>query len=288
MKVSISIFLVAVGTAFARRNPFEAIKRAKQLRFLISVKDGKFLDSAESLDPTIDWATSTEVNGVDVDYGVRAAVSTKEGSERTAWGKAIFNSGNGWKLSAKGEMDVNTRSSADIELDVLNEDIDLSLGVDGTVSKDGGLDVVYAELDKFSDTNILGRKGSLEIKPRYDFGEAKGSIVVEYESEAMSASLEASQEERTLKISRKVGKLFGVIPYLDDAKYSVVISDQEDMIFEYDREIDEDGSVTARFRPDDYAEIVWKDNGWIASAKSSMDGFNPVSPDISIKRDVSF
>lgn len=285
MKVSSSIFFFTMGTTFARRGPFDVMGDVKRLRLLLSVKDGTFLDGADSLDPTVDWATSSEIGGVEVDYGVKAAVSTKEGAERTAWAKTKLENENGWKASAKGEMDINLRDSADIELDVLNEELELSAGVDVTVSKDDGLTLKYAELEKSANTNIMDREGYFRIVPRYDFTEEKKDIEISYESEAVSLSVVASPEERTLKLSRQMGDF---MPYFKDAKYSLVVSDKEDMSFEYERKIDEDGSISASFRPNDYAEIEWKDNGWVASAKSKLDGMTPTEPDVSIKRDVSF
>jgi len=285
MKLNISIFFFTIGTTFARRNPFTVIKRAKQLKLLMSVKDGSFLDHTDSLDPTIDWGTSTEFGDVDIEYGVRAAISKKEGSERIAWGKALLDNGNGWKVSAKGEMDVNLRSSAEFELDVLNEEFDFSAGIDATISKDDGLNLKYAELEKTANTNILDREGLFGIKPRYDFVEEKSDIEISYESEAVSLSIVASQEERSLKLSRQMGNF---MPYFRDAKYSLVASDKQDISFEYERKIDEDGSVTASFRPNDHAEIEWKDNGWIASAKAKLDGMTPLEPEVRIKKDISF
>jgi len=285
MKVSISIFLITtVGNTFARRNAFGVIKRVKQFKFLMSVKDGSFLDGSDSLDPTVDWGTSTEVGDVDIDYGVRAALSTKEGAERLAWGKAAYDNGN-WTLSARGEMDVNLRSSADFELDLLNGELDVSIGVDASVSKDDGLNVKFVELEKTGQTKILGREGIYEIKPRYDVAEKKGELEFGYESEAVSASIVASQEEKNLKLSRKMGDF---MPYLKDAKYSLAVSDKKDLTFEYERKLDEDGSLTASFKMNDYAEVAWKDNGWVASAKSKLDGMTPLEPDVRIKRDVSF
>jgi len=285
MKLSISIFFFTMGTTFARRSPFDAIRDAKRLRVLMSVKDGSFLDGTDSLDPTVDWASSTEIGGVEIDYGVRAAVSTKEGAERTAWAKTLLENESGWKASAKAEMDVNLRDSADIELDVLNEELEFSAGIDATISKDDGLSLKYAELEKSANTNILDREGYFRIVPRYDFVEEKKDIEISYESEAVSLSVVASPEERTLKLSRQMGDF---MPYFKDAKYSLVASDKQDISFEYERKIDEDGSIKASFRPNDSAEIEWRDNGWVASAKSKLDGITPLEPDVSIKKDVSF
>lgn len=284
MKVYISILFFTMGTTFARRDPFAAVKRAKQLRLLMTVKDGSFLDGAESLDPTVDWATTTKLGDIDIEYGVRAAASTKEGADRIAWGKALLENEDGWKVSAKGEMDINLRNSADIELDVLNEDLELSAGIDATISDDG-LSLNYAELEKSANTNILDREGFLRIVPRHDFINEKSDIEISYESEATSLSIVASLEERSLKLSRQMGDF---MPYFRDAKYSLVASDKQDVSFEYERKIDENGSVTASFRPNDYAEIEWKDNGWIASAKAKLDGMNPIEPEVNIKKDISF
>jgi len=288
MKVSIFIILLTIiKSTVGRRNPFTAIKRARQLKFLMDVKDGTFLDGVDSLDPKVDFASSTQVGGVDIDYGVKAALSIKEGSERTVWAKTMVDKDdNGWKLAAKAEMDVNKRSSADLELDLLNEDIDTSVGFDARISRDGGLEAQYLELETTRETNISYFSGILQIKPRYNFADNKGDVVVNYSSDTTSLEVVASRDEREVKLSRKL--FGGAVPFLKDAKYSVVASDKQDLRFEYDRQIDGVGSVTASFRPNDFAEVQYKDNGWIASYTAKLNGMTPVEPEVRIKKGVSF
>eukprot|EP00548_Thalassiothrix_antarctica_P014852 CAMPEP_0194165694 /NCGR_PEP_ID=MMETSP0154-20130528/1544_1 /TAXON_ID=1049557 /ORGANISM="Thalassiothrix antarctica, Strain L6-D1" /LENGTH=284 /DNA_ID=CAMNT_0038876201 /DNA_START=73 /DNA_END=927 /DNA_ORIENTATION=- len=279
------VLSLLIGSATARRNPFTVFKRAKQLRFLLSVKDGSFLDGAESLEPTLDWENDTEFGDVTVRYGVKAAATTKEGAVRTAWAKATTETDEGWVITGKGDLDLNDRSSVDLELDILNTELDTSIGIDASLEREGGLDVKFAEIHRKSETNIFDQPGKLDLKARYTFEDSKAEVEIDYESDATSAEMVASADEKSLKLSRRVGD---IMPFIRNAKYSVTVSDKEDNKYEYERVIDEDGTLKASFIVNERAEIEWKDNGWVASASSDLVGIKPTSPDIHVKKEVTF
>jgi len=134
-----------------------------------------------------------------------------------------------------------------------------------------------------------GRKGADDIANdniHFVKDGAKETIDFEVLVDCLESGMDTfTQEEKNLKLSRKMGDF---MPYLKDAKYSLAVSDKKDLTFEYERKLDEDGSLTASFKMNDYAEVAWKDNGWVASAKSKLDGMTPLEPDVRIKRDVSF
>jgi len=282
------LFLVTsllIGGVTARRNAFESIKRAKQVRFLLSVADGSFLDTTESLDPTVDWESETEFGDVTVKYGVKAQISTKEGATRTAWAGAYTDTDNGWKIAAKGDLDLNDRNSVDLELDLLNVEMDTSIGVDATLETEDGFNMKWAELHKATETNLFDRPGNLDIKARYTFEDSKAEVEIGYESDATSAEIIASADEKSVKISREVGDF---APFLRNAKYSVTISDKEDNTYQYERVLDEDGKLSAMLKVGDKAAVEWKDNGWVASAKSDLEGLTPTNPEVNIRREVAF
>lgn len=286
MKLCLVLSLL-IGGASARRGAFgvtDLLKYQKQLKFIASVRDGSFLDSAESLDPTVNWESEATFGDVTVNYGVKAAVSTKEGSDRTAWARATTKTEDDWTITAKGDVDLNTRSNVDLELDVLNSELDVSLGIDASLEREDGFDVKFAELDKRSATNIFDQPGNLALKARYTFEDSQAEVQVDYESDATSAEIVASADAKSLKLSRQIGDL---APFLRNAKYSITVSDSADNKYEYERQLDDDGSLKASLIVNERAEVEFKDNGWIATATSDLDGLTPTNPDVHIRRELT-
>jgi hypothetical protein len=82
----------------------------------IQVRDGNF-GSLDGLDPSINWSTSTTTGDFDLEAGVDIAArptSDIASLPRAVWGKASTSTG-GWALSARGEVQRDSMSTAAIE-----------------------------------------------------------------------------------------------------------------------------------------------------------------------------
>mmetsp|Transcript_16568 Transcript_16568/g.23364 ORF Transcript_16568/g.23364 Transcript_16568/m.23364 type:complete len:279 (+) Transcript_16568:86-922(+) len=262
MKLNLAVLCAVIASTSARRD-VNPVQRAKQLRVLLKVRDGTFLDGVDSLDPSVDWGRSSKVGGVNIDYGVEAAVSIKEDAPRKVWAKGTTTQA-GWGLSLRAEMDANERSNADIELDALNEDIDLQFAIDASVGKEGGLNLKQVEASYQAETEILSQEGMVSLAPRWDFASNTQDVALGYESGKTKLSLTASLDKQDLKVKRD-------LPY--DSRVSVQASTKDKVQVEYERDLDGGGLLALNYSPDDKINVKWADgNGWEAKASVDVDG----------------
>merc|ERR1711982_59157 len=110
------------------------------------------------------WESNSKSGDVDLEFGVEvAARATNDlGSlPGSIWGKAskVIN---GWGTSARAELDSQDMSTANIEIEVENEEQDLTVKVCGTAGDNFAVSSVEA-------TKAFDSDGStITVNPRYD------------------------------------------------------------------------------------------------------------------------
>ena len=284
----------------------------------ISVHDGSF-DGLDGLDPTLSWEGSASPGDIDLDYGIEAAArpTTDVASlPRNVWGKASTSIGD-WGISARAEKNMQDGSDTAIELDVDNDDIDLSLRV--TASAGDGVAVESVQATKGLDLD----DSRVTINPRYNLETEEADVVIGYSKDSTDVTLTASIDNQEVNIKHDMGdtkvevtasrenqevivdhtmdntnlKLTASIDNQeltvsqqidDDNRISPTINRNGDISVEWERSLGDDSSLTATLKPNDSLAVEWKDGDWTANVDMVMDGVNIDGASVSIKRDVTF
>jgi len=263
MKISAIALLAVFGTAAAG---------APELS--LNVRDGSFGD-LDGLDPTLKWSTSTSTGDLNLEAGVEAAVrpTTDIASlPRSFWGKASQDIG-AWGVSAQADVSTSDLGSADIEINAVNADEDLSLKV--LASAGDGFSVSSVEATKEFDSG----DARVSVNPRYDVASASADVVIGYDSGDTSVEVTASADEQNVKVSQQVGDNDRITPSL--------ALQSKDISVEWERSLDDGNSVTTTFTPNQAVDIEWNDAAWTANINLPIDdGLGGAN--VSIKRELNF
>lgn len=238
----------------------------------ISLKDGSFKDSAAALSPALKWSSSSKSGDVTFDYGVEAdAKPTADLASlpRSVWGKASKKMG-AWAVSARAEIERDDMSSADVEINAVNNGEDLSVKVDASAG------------DSFAVSNIEATKGfdAWKVNPRYDLGSKTGDVVVSYASGKTELELVASKDEQEVTVSQQLDSENKISPTfaLRSGKMSV----------EWEKSLSGDNSITTTLKPNESLEVEWNDSAWTANVAVPIQGSTLGGATVSVSRDVEF
>jgi len=238
----------------------------------IKVSDGSFADLG-GLEPTLSWSANAKAGDIDIEYGLEAdaRVSSDLASlPKNVWGKASTDIG-GWGVTARAEFQGTDFSSADLDIDAVNDD--LSIHIDA--SSDGSLAVNRVEATKSFDAD----GAAVTVTPRYDVGSGSTDVVVSYAKDDTSLELTASQEAQSITISKQIDATNRVAP---------TIGSNGDFSLEWERSLSDDSSLTATVKPNDSVDVEWSDGAWVANVNMPLEGNSISGANVSIKRDVSF
>jgi hypothetical protein len=307
MKLSIAVLALAASTAYAGKPTLS-----------ISVRDGNF-DGLDGLDPTIAWEGSSNTGDVDLSYGIEAAATPTTdiaSLPRNVWGKASTNVA-GWGISAKAERDMADGNDTGVELDMDNEDADLSVRM--VASAGDGFSVNRVEATKGLD--IDGAR--VTVNPRYDMGSEEADVVVSYDNGSTNVQLTASAESQEVSATHNMGDtIVGVTASADSQEVTLdhtmdstnikltasadnqeitvrqqlddnnsvapTINNNGDMSVAWERSLGDDSSLTATLKPNESLDVEWNDGDWTANVNCGLDGVNVDGANVSIKRDISF
>lgn len=243
----------------------------------ISIKDGNF-EGLDGLDPTVSWDNSNTFGDVDVEYGVEASArpTTEVASIfRKVWGRAHTEVAD-WGVSARADVDGDDLTSANLELEVENEDLELSAKVVATAGTKGDKFVVRGvEIRKDFDIDLA----RLTVNPRYNVENNDGDVILNYDNDGTGVQLKASLDSQQVTVSRQIDEMNRVAPTLTSAG---------EVAIEYERKIGESGAVIATVKPNDSIDVEWKDSDWTANINMPMDGRDITGANVRIKRDVRF
>lgn len=261
MKTSALALLAVIGSATANL-PSLSIK----------VSDGSFADLG-GLDPTLSWSATGKAGEVDIEYGIEADArlsSDLASLPKNIWGKASTDIG-GWGVTARAEFQGTDFSSADIEIDAVNED--LSVHIDAASTGDFNVNKIEATKSFDSDD------AAITVTPRYDVDSGATDIVVSYVKDDTSVEVTASQDEQSITISKQIDEENRVAP---------TIGSGGDFSVEWERSLGDDNSITTTVTPNESIDVEWKDSAWTASFNMPLDGTSITGVTASIKRDVNF
>ena len=240
----------------------------------INVQDGNFADVG-GLDPTLSWSATTSTGDVDLEYGIEASArptSDIASLPKSVWGKASTDL-NGWGVSARAEFTGTDFTSAGIEVDANNEDVDLDIHLEANAGD--GFSVSKVEATK----RIESDGANISINPRYNVETEEPDVVLSYSKDGTSVEVTASQEAQSVTISRQLD---------DDNRVAPTLASSGDVSLEWERSLGDDNSITATLKPNESLDLEWKDADWTANINMPIDGTDITGTNVSIKREVNF
>lgn len=287
MKISAAILAVFVGTAHAGKPNLS-----------ITVKDGSF-GGLDGFDPKITLESSGKAGDVDLEYGIEgtAADVASLPTMNKIWGRASTTL-SGWGVSAKAEIDPQDTECTDIDIDASNDDLDLTVRVEGGVV---GSDFTAnnVEVTKGIDTNNGGR---ITINRRNNIESGEKDIVVTYSEGSTDVKITASSECQELEMSHKSGDTDLTFVGTADGEQEITVSQQidddnrvaptisrsGDLSIEWEKSLGGDNSLTTTLKPSESLGLEWKDAAWTATVDMPLDGNMISGATVSIQRDVDF
>jgi len=265
-------FVVAVAAAAAATGSVSRTSFAYLLQ--VSIKDGSF-DGLEGLDPTVSWSDSTKSGDLDLTYGIEASIrptSDIASLPKAIWGKASTRISD-WDVTARGELDGQDFSRADVTLDASNLNSDLSLHVDATANGEFLINNVEA-------TKGIDQDGArITVTPRYNVQTEEKDVVITYAKDKTSAKITASPDAQEITLSQQIDSQNRIAPTFNNVG---------DISVEWERTLKAGGSVTTSLTPNKEIDVVWKDGEWTASVNMPISGTDILGANVSIKRDVEF
>jgi len=240
----------------------------------VSIKDGSF-DGLEGLDPTVSWSDSTKSGDLDLTYGIEASIrptSDIASLPKAIWGKASTRISD-WDVTARGELDGQDFSRADVTLDASNLNSDLSLHLDATANGEFLINNVEA-------TKGIDQDGArITVTPRYNVQTEEKDVVITYAKDKTSAKITASPDAQEITLSQQIDFQNRIAPTFNNVG---------DISVEWERTLKAGGSVTTSLTPNKEIDVVWKDGEWTANVNMPISGTDILGATVSIKRDVEF
>lgn len=271
------------------------------------------------MDPSISWEGSSNTGDVDLSYGIEAAArpTTDIASlPRNVWGKAKTNVA-GWGVSARAERNMQEASDTGVELDLDNEDADLSIRM--VASAGNGFSVNRVEATKGIDVD----GARVTINPRYDLATEEADVILSYDNGSTNVKLTASADNQEVEASHNMGDTtIGVTASVDNQEIRLdhtidrtnikltasadnqevtirqqlddnnsiapTINNRGDISVAWERNLGDDSSLTATLKPNDSLDVEWNDGDWTANVNCGLDGVNVEGANVHIKRDISF
>merc|ERR1711982_125282 len=189
------------------------------------------------------WESNSKSGDVDLEFGVEvAARATNDlGSlPGSIWGKAskVIN---GWGTSARAELDSQDMSTANIEIEVENEEQDLTVKVCGTAGDNFAVSSVEA-------TKAFDSDGStITVNPRYDVATEDGDVVLGYVADRTEVEVTASRGSQKVSVSQQVD---------DDNRVTPSITSDGAITLEWEKRLGDDKSVTTLLKPNELILVL--------------------------------
>lgn len=172
---------------------------------------------------------------------------------RTIWGRVKTQAGP-WNLSSKatGALDGSNKISFNALAD--NNDWDTSIEV---VSSGG-----TQKLQVSKGFEALG--GRMSVKPRYNFQSSDADVILGYDTDNTSVTVEASASNQKLTVAQQITENHRLTPS---------ITSKGDFAVAWKKSLDEGNSVTTTLKLNDSVSVKWQDGPWTATLASPMSGF---------------
>jgi len=263
MKISCIALISLLGSAHANRP-----------QLTIQVREGNFA-GVDGLDPVLSWESTSKSGDVDLEFGVDVAaratndIASLPGS---IWGKASKTI-NGWGTSARAELDAQDMSTANIELEIENEEQALTVKICGTAGQNFAVSNVEATKSFESNDSVI------TVNPRYDVAAEDGDVILGYKADKTEVEITASRASQIISVAQQVD---------DDNRVTPSLSSDGSITLEWEKQLGDDKSVTTILKPNESVDVEWKDEAWTANAQFPIDGTEIKGANVSIKREVTF
>jgi len=254
---------------------FAGLAPANRPQLSVNVQGGNFA-GVEGLEPTITWEGESKAGDVDLTYGVDvAAQPTRDIASlpRSVWGKAST-SVSGWLGSVRAEVDAQSLDSVAYEVEIDNEENDLSVKFEGSCSQ-SNIKVASVEATKVFEMD----KATVSVNPRYNLDTEEADVVVGYVQDKTEVEVTASKDAQKVTLSQQVD---------DENRIAPTLTSQGGITLEWERTLGDDQSVTTTLKPNESLDIEWKDEAWTANINLPVEGTEIKGANVNIKREVSF
>mmetsp|Transcript_9893 Transcript_9893/g.13053 ORF Transcript_9893/g.13053 Transcript_9893/m.13053 type:complete len:274 (+) Transcript_9893:75-896(+) len=211
------------------------------------------------LEPTVKWQTSGSVAECDVEGGLSMSVTDDQAMPYSLWGRIKKNL-HGVDLSAR----VDTKSSDMnlFDLDVQAEREDTYVQFKGKANaEDSSVEVNNVQLSQ----KLSAPGGYFTITPKYDIAARKADVQVSYGTDVTVVTVDANADKQKVTVSQEMGDNIGSI--------KPSITTEGDIELQYSRKVGT-GSMTAKYKPNDSAEVVFNDGPWEVTVTAPMDTFD--------------
>ncbi|GFH52483.1 hypothetical protein CTEN210_08959 [Chaetoceros tenuissimus] len=223
----------------------------------------------EGLDPVVSWGASTSVLGCDIETGATSSIKPTLdvlSLPKSVWGKISTQAG-GWGISStiSAKFD-GSKGSKNLALD--NDDLDANL----EIASVGG--ALKTQVQKGFD--VLG--GRLSVNPRYNLANSEGDVVLGYDTDGTSVTIEASCQQQKLTVAQRIN---------DGNRITPSVTSNGDVSVAWRKSLDGGNSVTTTLNVNDSVSVQWQDGPWTATFSSPMDGIKTGDIDVKINRKLS-
>jgi hypothetical protein len=212
---------------------------------------------------------------MDISYGIKAAIrptSDLASLPRSIWGKARTTF-SGWGVTAFAEVDGQDFSSANLEVDAVNKEGDMSVHIEANAGSEFTVTSVEA-------TKAFMQDGArITVTPRYDLLTEERDVIVTYSKDKTSMKLTASENAQELTISQEIDQENRVAPTFSSGGAISV---------EWERKVSPESSFKATLKPNDSLEIEYKDADWTANIGMPIDGTDIKGATVSISKEINF
>ena len=240
----------------------------------ISIKDGSF-NGLDGLDPTVSWSDSTKSGDLDLSYGIDASIrptSDLASLPKAIWGKAKTKVSD-WDVTARGELDGQDFSRADVTVDAASVKSDIAVRLEAQANGSFIVNSVEA-------TKGFNQDGArITVTPRYNVQTEEKDVVLTYAKDKTAAKITASQDLQEITLSQQIDAENRIAP---------TFSNLGDVSIAWERKLKKGGSVTTSLTPNKVVDVEWKDGEWTASVNMPIKGTDILGANVSIKRDVEF
>ena len=130
-------------------------------------------------------------------------------------------------------------------------------------------------LDVAQGFDVLG--GRFLFNPRYNFRESAPDVLLGYDRDSTSVTLEASMATQKVTLSQEIVDGHRIIPSF---------TADGDMSIGYERTTAY-GSILTTVKPNESVVVQWNDGPWTAVIEAPLDGFSTTGINVSMKRKVT-
>lgn len=264
MKTSILALLAVIGTAAANRPQLS-----------LNIKGGNF-ENIGGLEPSLSWSGSCSTPcDIGLKYGIEAsAVPTTDLASipKNIWGKVSTSVGD-WGLSARAKFSGIDFNNADVDIDAVSDENDLSLHIEASAGS--GFNINKVEVTKGFEVDGY----RVTVNPRYNIDADEADVLIAYNKDKTDIEVTASQNEQSVTLTHRLNA---------DNRIAPTFASNGNISLEWEHKISDDNSVTTTLKPNESVDVVWKDSSWTANINLPMDGTDIKGTNISVKREVIF